>query len=609
MSELTKQQYEQLRTRVNSLPWDTLKGFLTWTYEGRELNAGDFPDATGTRKQQIEDYFANPTPTPNPGEQAEWADIQSHLHATTLSSMQLLRAKLEAYISRWSVRPPMGNHLQEANDMLVNTIIPGIHGWRQKEEEKDWSEVDHFRVKSLLDFYRKYPETSHKDEIDDEVFGLQKSSRPLEALIAAIQQYKGAFPAGRHVAEADKILDAAILWNQVRMGDIYAVSDYCRDYPESPFKNDAFTRLMELKNEAVERMKKNYDSEMMRDELLTLLNRHIFTEQELIYNELCTDETLEIIKNWLDVKDSLPKFDDIVTSCRPECFSNHTDVFLFGIPATGKSCLLAGLLETGVLNYDSVVAGGPYADAVVQWMDNCFPPVPTRKNYLTTIKAWLRTENKTHLFDLVEMAGEEFADKIAHNPDGEVYFEDMGTGAAKLLSNDNRKIFFIVVDPTADTVKFFRQEEQTDAEGNIFYTTKSVIVNQKHTLKRMIDLFNQPGNADIMKKVDAIHFIVTKADFLGDDHDARTEKARTLLQSRYSVSIDTLKSICKRFGINRATNEIPYVFPFSLGRFYVGNIVKYDETDSLSLLEIMKGNVKPVKDENFWDKLKKFMAG
>lgn len=608
MSELTKQQYEQLRTRVNSLPWDTLKGFLTWTYEGRELNAGDFPGATGTRKQQIEDYFANPTPMPNPEEQAEWADIQSHLPATTLSSMQLLRAKLEAYISRWSVRPPMDDHMQEANDMLENTRNNITITLRQIEA-KDWDEVDHFSVKSLLDFYRKYPETSHKDEIDDEVFGLQKSSRPLEALIAAIQQYKGAFPAGRHVAEADKILDAAILWNQVRMGDIYAVVDYCRDYPESPFKNDAFSRLMELKNAKMEALKKAYNKPEMRDELLMLLKRGIFTEQDLIYNEVCTEESLDIIRNLNEIMGTLPKFNNVKSKCKIESYPNHTDVFMFGVPGTGKSCVLAGLLKSGILNYDSVVAGGPYADAVVQWMDCGCPPEITYTDYLTTIKSSLRTGDKSHLFDLVEMAGEEFADKIANNPDGEVCFEDMGTGAADLLSNDNRKIFFIVVDPTTDIVKFNRQEEQIAADGSVYYTTKAVVVNQKNTLKRMVDLFNQSENADIMRKVDAIHFIVTKADTLGEDYSLRTEKAQTLLKSRYATSIDTLKLVCKRFGINRATDETPYVFPFSLGKFYVGNIVKYDDADSLSLLEVMKGNVKPVKDENFWDKLKKFMAG
>lgn len=609
MNNLTKQQYDQLRAKVNSMPWNVFSGFLSWSYEGRALTADDFPGATGERRQQIINFFNNPTPTPNPAEQAEWADIQQYCPATTLSSLQLLKSRLEAYISRWASRPPLGNHLDEAKEMLEQTRgdIADMIG---KIENEDWEKVDHFSIRSLLDFYRKYPETPHKDDIDDEVFSLMKSSGALEALVSAMRQYKEAFPGGRHIAEADDVLNSAILWDNVkRSRDIYAVAAYCRNYPESPFRSDASLLLMELKNETVDRLKKYYGSAEARDELLKLLNERIFTEQELIYNELVTEESLAIIRNWAEVKESLPKFEVVTIQCKPECYRDHTDVYLFGVPATGKSCLLAGLLETGVLNYDSVVAGGPYADAMVQWMDNCFPPDPTKENYLTTIKSSLRTGDKSHLFDLVEMAGEEFASKIAHNPDGAVCFEDMGTGATELLGNDNRKIFFIVVDPTTDVVKFTRQVETTDNNGEVVYKTEAVVVNQKNTLKRMVDLFNQPENADIMRKVDAIHFIVTKADFLGEDHDERAEKSRSLLQSRYSTSIETLKSVCKRFGINRATGEIPYVFPFSLGRFYVGNIVKYDETDSLNLLEVMKGNVRAVRDENFWDKLKKFMAG
>lgn len=609
MNNLTKQQYDQLRAKVNSMPWTVFSGFLSWSYEGRALTADDFPGATGERRQQIINFFNNPAPTPNPAEQAEWADIQQYCPATTLSSMQLLKSRLEAYISRWTSRPPLGNHLDKAKEMLEQ-IRGDIADMIGKIENEDWEKVDHFSIRSLLDFYRKYPETPHKDDIDDEVFILMKSSGALEALVSAMRQYKEAFPGGRHIAEADDVLNSAILWDNVkRKRDIYAVATYCRNYPESPFRSDASLLLMELKNETVDRLKKYYGSAEARDELLKLLNERIFTEQELIYNELVTEESLAIIRNWAEVKESLPKFEVVTKQCKPECYRDHTDVYLFGVPATGKSCLLAGLLETGVLNYDSVVAGGPYADAMVQWMDNCFPPDPTKENYLTTIKSSLRTGDKSHLFDLVEMAGEEFASKIAHHPDGAVCFEDMGTGATELLGNDNRKIFFIVVDPTTDIVKFNRQVMTSDDDGNVLYKTEAVVVNQKNTLKRMVDLFNQPENADIMRKVDAIHFIVTKADFLGEDHDERAEKSRSLLQSRYSTSIETLKSVCKRFGINRATGEIPYVFPFSLGRFYVGNIVKYDETDSLNLLDVMKGNVRAVRDENFWDKLKKFMAG
>ena len=42
-------------------------------------------------------------------------------------------------------------------------------------------------------------------------------------------------------------------------------------------------------------------------------------------------------------------------------------------------------------------------------------------------------------------------------------------------------------------------------------------------------------NQEIMKRVDAIHFVVTKADMLGD-RNVRKEKARDLLLSKFTKS-------------------------------------------------------------------------
>lgn len=123
----------------------------------------------------------------------------------------------------------------------------------------------------------------------------------------------------------------------------------------------------------------------------------------------------------------------------------------------------------------------------------------------------------------------------------------------------------------------------------------------------MIDLFNQPENEAVMKKVDAIHFIVTKADTIGKTREERLDKAVELMNRNYSDAIETLKEVCERYGINRATNGVPYVFPFSLGEFYIGNICEYDATDSSSIIDVMKGNTMAIRKETFWDKFKAIM--
>lgn len=602
MNELNDAQYLQLQARVNNIPWEQLEKFLSWTYKGRSLSINDFPGATANRQQQINDFFKN---RPNPLEQQEWAEIQKCNSAQTLSDYQLLAAKLGAYINRWSLQVPSGSHIAEAKAVLQDTN-DAIVEYTRKLEESEWEKVDYFNISSLEVFYKKFPHTLHKDDIDNGIFGLAKSM-PLSDLVAALNRYKTIFPDGLHIAEIDAIINAALRWNNVRnSGDIYTVFSYIKDYPTSSFLNDAEMLLMELKGREIARMKKEFN-DYPRTTLLDFVNRGIFPEHELIYNEVATDRSLEILRNYSEIREGLPVLDDIIPQCSTECFPDHTDIFMFGIPATGKSCILAGLLGTDALNYDSVVSGGPYADALSNFIECNCPPDPTKKNYLTAIKAQINVGSRVHLFDLVEMAGEEFAEKISNNPEGHISFEDMGTGATELLKTENKKIFFIIVDPTKNVIRFTTQEEHTDANGNVFYTPKTIIINQKNSLKRMVDLFNQPENENVMRKVDAIHFIVTKADTLGDTYDEREEKTAELLRKTYGNAIRTLKEICEKYGINRATNGVPHAFPFSLGRFYVGNIFEYDDTDSNIILGVMKGNTGAIRKETFYDKFKKVM--
>lgn len=613
MNELNDAQYSQLQARVNSMPWEQFEKYLLWTYKGKPLSDTDFPAATANRRQQIRDYINN---QPNPQEQQEWDEIQGSYNAQTFSDYQLLEAKLGAYITHWDSQCPVVNHIEEAKKKL-REVQDAMRENTRKLEEGEWGNMDHFSINSLEVFYRKFPYTQHKEDIDKEIFVLSKN-KPLTELVGALNHYKVLFPDGSYISEADKIIKAAMEWNAVRNGignktdmdkiNIYinTVFDYIKNHPNSSFLNDAQVLLMDLKGREIVRMKKEFNN-YSRDALLAYVNRGIFTEQELIYNGVATDRSLEILRNYEEIRGGLPVLNNIIPQCSTKCFPNHTDIFMFGIPSTGKSCILAGLLGTNALNYDSVVSGGPYADALTNFIECNCPPDPTRMNYLTTIKAQIRVEKKTHPFNLVEMAGEEFADKISKNSRGEICFEDMGTGATELLKVENRKIFFLIVDPTRNIIKFIKEEKHQDDNGNTFYEPQEILINQRESLKRMVDLLNQPENENIMKKVDAIHFIVTKADTLGSTYDERKEKAAEFLRKSYGDAIGTLKVVCEKYGINRSTNKVPYVFPFSLGQFYVGNIFEYDDADSNTILEVMKGNTAAIKKESFWDKLRRLM--
>ena len=208
------------------------------------------------------------------------------------------------------------------------------------------------------------------------------------------------------------------------------------------------------------------------------------------------------------------------------------------------------------------------------------------------------------------MSGEEFAFDIANNPDRIFTFEQMGSGATQLLKNDNRKVFFLIIDPTANVVRINREivvqdgfDEDT-GEPITHTDLQYCVVNQRTLIQKMVDLFTDPGNAEIMKKVDSIHIIMTKSDTLGNPVE-REEKALNIFQQKFSGDIlKPLIDLCEEYNINSRTNFHPNLYTFSLGTFYVGGLYEYEQTDSDRLVVAIKNSTQSVKKKSWWDRLK-----
>ena len=145
---------------------------------------------------------------------------------------------------------------------------------------------------------------------------------------------------------------------------------------------------------------------------------------------------------------------------------------------------------------------------------------------------------------------------------------------------------------------------KTDEEGNVvgqeLYNT---YVNQKTVINQFASLFSLAENQDIMSHVDAIHFIVTKADMLGERKE-RLEKAREILLNQYSAPVQKLINYCQQSKrINYSTNYRPHVFTFSLGRFYLGDIFDFDKTETLEIVDTIRAITGGTNEVSWWDKL------
>lgn len=525
----------------------------------------------------IENELAN---IPAPDAVSAWKEIE----AIPADDAATLSRLLTNFIAAHGAYPGNKGMTDKARQKL-SSLTAGI-------EQSDWDAVDMSSVTSLLTHRRKYPSTAHETDIDNQVWILTDTSNATH-----LNRYIKEFPNGLHNLEAKDMLKAQDLWKGVSTdADLITLSDYIKEEIQSPFLTKASDMIADLKHAEIRKMLENPGTYKV-DFLKMLIDEEIFNKEELIANGVCTDNTFDMLYN----SPELPSIEQVENS-DPMIAKGATDVFLFGIPSSGKTCVLMGLLGSRNFVYDNAASGlgGTYADNLSIYRRHNKAPGRTYGNFVAQIQGVVFRDNNetTYPINLIEMSGEEFAMKIALNPENLVDFEDMGTGATKILTSDNRKIIFIVIDPTADgLIKL----SSTLADGSAI----TRIVEQDIIITKMVNMLIR--NPKVLKNTNAIHFILTKADTLGSRQE-RDEKAVERIRQLYGKTIMTLRDICRQYSINKSTEFQPSLFTFSLGEFHVGDLFEYDPYDADKLMNIVTSMAQGRKDRGFFNNIQKRMS-
>lgn len=582
---LTDLQRKKLIDDINRLNINVvLKYFLSG-----DISLSDVPHITDDRRKYIEEHLPAPA-------QMDWDALQASLSEVSKSTLH----KLEAYIRKYEGTRPDGNHVDEAI-AKCNEIKDALQREAIAKEETEWKTVDPFSMMSLIGHLDKYPMSAHRDEIDDKVWNIiDKES------VQQLQDYKVLFPKGKYIEKAKAMLEAIDEWSGVKnSGDIFVVFYYIKKHPETPYIDKARWLLSELKHQEICRMRREpnrYEVSRLR----WLVKLDIFTVDELISEGVMTENVWNTL-NSIDVKNDLPDIYEAMQESKVECSEGYTDVYFFGMPSTGKTCILQGLLSTSSLLLDLTSSGGSYAEALRQYTD-CGIVVPcTLDNSVTTLKTRIITGGHTpieHNVNFVEVSGSHFLDIVEDN--GGHSKEENNSDIANLLHNDNRKVFFLIIDPTINEVRFnrlcYEYDEQTGEKIN---KLKYAVVNQKIFMQKIVNIFQDPANSDIMRKVDSIHIIVTKADTFGERLQRR-EKALDYFNNHYAMNIvPPLTEVCRDYHINSNSDYRPKLFTFSLGKFYVGGLYEYDSFDSELLVHTISEVLpSPYEQMSFWSRLK-----
>ena len=546
----------------------------------------------------------------DPHEIELWNKIQS---APTSTPAEIQDA--QRLVSTYTMQFPQGPKISEVeklSEQLQQKMVAAMEEARlQAERERelnDWNALEKGNYNALRKYKLKYPNSVHLDELDDLMWMNTRNA----VSESTLRRYLSDWPVGRHAEEANQALGEIGEWERAkRSNDLFTVDDYRDNHPDSLFKNEVDAKYYELREEEIKKMRAN-PSEYTKQDVDRLIEADIFKHWELIDEELMTDDSWERLRD-LD-REALPDLQELqVADPKIQAPEECTDIYLFGTPGTGKTCLLMGL--TGAngerYNLNMRVNGGPYAAALQQYVNEGITPGHTYGTFVTVINGEVTEETKRgivdHPINLVEMSGEEFALRIADNK--EVSLANMGTGVTNLLQNKNRKVFFIIVDPTKPRLKIDYLEDIRDAEGNLIgQNVRKKYINQLDIMNRFVSLFVLPENQDIMSKVDAIHFVVTKADMLGNGNE-RLEEARKLLLDTYKGPVEQLKAYCRKTKrINYSTNYRPQVFTFSLGRFYLGDIFDFNKEETLQIVDAIRKITSGTREMSWLDRFMKMIG-
>jgi GTP-binding protein EngB required for normal cell division len=326
-------------------------------------------------------------------------------------------------------------------------------------------------------------------------------------------------------------------------------------------------KIDSIKNElklAVQKEKIEFEKEEIKNQKSILLERilkgKIFAEEikGLISKRQITFD--EIIEAGLSTKlvNSLRYYcnEEKITKSYtidqlPEMEEGRTDVYFVGVKGSGKSTMIASLLNvansTGILLPDPYHAAGvTFSTNLIQDLSRGVLPLATPSSSYNYIAASLNdTDNRRHPLNIVDVPGELY-EKIQDNAEVSKFL--------RYINNANKKILIFVIDSL--------EHENTSSLNNY---------NQSVIFPNILQIFNSNG---VLAQTDAIYLVVNKFDAIKDSiypYDDRPSGDIAL--DFLNKDFLGLKNNClSARQDNRNTIKIK-VMPYSIGSVSYGSIL------------------------------------
>lgn len=427
--------------------------------------------------------------------------------------------------------------------------------------------------------------------------------------ITAIQEFIKENPNNVYLRTAEEILDK-LIWEKLPK-DVQAIQDFIIKYPKSAFIDDAknqidklsipkttlqkilkrvnkFRNLKDGEDKISEKILKeirefisgsfeqkqefmHYFKEHLnflnQAEVKTLYDEKIITESDL--NNLIDEDFKEVFL-YGEENEKLPSNTDV-----EPVEETSTEFYFWGGPGSGKTCLMAALLNSansGDSPYvksliPKICSSGDYMSKLKTYFhgqDVITLMERTHSGNINAMEFALNDGEKEHPITFVDMPGEVLEDMYfdrnttTHQVDRKKQLEDLD----KLLmgNNKNHKIHLFIV--------------EYGSENKI---NKKTGVPQSELLEYAAQYINELGL--FKKETDLIMIIVTKADLAPTGTNFGE-----YLTTNFKGFKSNLKTICKKNHINAGNVDWR---KFSIGEVVFQKYARFNREDALKILEII----------------------
>ena len=511
-----------------------------------------------------------------------------------------------------------------------STIMKNIQELREQQEEGRWRACQ--TLEDFMTFINEFPNSRYQSLAQEKVRQINEEQAMLErqadedewqhvlripressARIEALRSYISKYTL--HRVEAQNMIDEAQLEPALEAlfsNPVNRASDFitfCTRFPSAKERVKTWLKVD---------MKMN-PSRYTRKDIIDLTTPNMngfvmFSSDELnrdgilpleFYQYILSHKSTDSDRN--EGEASLPQ--ETYFGAQPDT----TDVFFFGVPGSGKTTVLSSLVAMTSkfeiirfrLNDRGAHVGWNYATILKSYIDkNVFPTstmesfesqtmsdeATTDKSFIQIIDAEILEDTPkgvlTHKVSLIDMPGErtlKFAGAKGEITDLD---EALGTGTSELFRNSNHKIIFFVLD------------SQENASYRVKYNGQIIPVSADMALNSVVTLLMDVP--EIASKIVSVHAILTKSDLIKPAiNDVTVDKSL----KRYESFTSSLVELCDptKNSINSHCGHTPYVFPFTLGQVFPGNMVKPKPYEAGKILKVITENTYSIRKDSKWD--------